>query len=101
PLGAQARRVCPQHRAHERAGVMAGFDVRLQRVIDAAPDVAFRHWVDADGRREWYAPDEGSRVVESETDPRVGGSYRTAVVGSTGDPDRKSTRLNSSHQIIS
>ena len=65
---------------------MAGFDIRLQRVIDAVPDAAFRHWVDADGRREWYAPDEGSRVVESETDLRVGGSYRTSVVSSSGDP---------------
>jgi uncharacterized protein YndB with AHSA1/START domain len=62
------------------------FDVRLQRVIDATPDVAFRHWVDADARRRWYAPDEGSSVIESETDLRVGGSYTVAVVGPTGDP---------------
>jgi uncharacterized protein YndB with AHSA1/START domain len=62
------------------------FDVRLQRVIDATPDMAFRHWVDADARRRWYAPDEGSSVIESETDLRVGGSYAVAVAGPAGDP---------------
>jgi uncharacterized protein YndB with AHSA1/START domain len=65
---------------------MTGFDIRIQRLIDAPPDAAFRHWVDADSRRRWYAPDEGTRVVESETDLRVGGSYRTSVVGPAGDP---------------
>lgn len=64
---------------------MSTFDIRLQRVIDATPDVAFRHWVDADARRRWYAPDEGSSVIESETDLGVGGSYTVAVVGPTGD----------------
>jgi uncharacterized protein YndB with AHSA1/START domain len=65
---------------------MTGFDIRLQRLVDAPPDVAFRHWVDPDARRRWYAPDEGTSVTESETDLRVGGSYRTSVVGPTGDP---------------
>jgi uncharacterized protein YndB with AHSA1/START domain len=65
---------------------MTGFDIRIQRLVDAPPDVAFRHWVDPDARRHWYAPDEGSEVVESELDLRVGGAYRTSVVGPAGDP---------------
>jgi uncharacterized protein YndB with AHSA1/START domain len=64
---------------------MTDFDIRLQRLIDVAPRVAFDQWVDAHARRSWYAPDEGSRVVDSETDLRVGGSYRVSVVGLTGD----------------
>lgn len=62
---------------------MTDLDIRLQRVIDATPDEAFRHWVDADARREWYAPDEGDAVTESEADVRVGGTYRTTVAGPT------------------
>jgi uncharacterized protein YndB with AHSA1/START domain len=62
------------------------FDIRLQRLVDVAPDEAFRHWVDADSRRGWYAPDEGSTVSESRTDLRVGGSYAVSVVGSAGEP---------------
>jgi uncharacterized protein YndB with AHSA1/START domain len=65
---------------------MSTFDIRLQRVIDATPDMAFRHWVDADARRGWYAPDEGSTVAESRTDLRVGGSYSVSVVGPAGEP---------------
>lgn len=65
---------------------MSGFDVRLQRVVDAAPAAAFQHWVDAGARRGWYAPDEGTRVIASESDVRVGGSYRVSVVGPGGEP---------------
>jgi uncharacterized protein YndB with AHSA1/START domain len=65
---------------------MSSFDIRVERVVEASPDVAFHHWVDAEARRSWYAPDEGSTVVESETDLRVGGSYTVAVVGPMGDP---------------
>jgi uncharacterized protein YndB with AHSA1/START domain len=65
---------------------MTSFDIRLQRLIDVPPDVAFAQWVDAGARRSWYAPDEGSVVVESETDLRIGGSYRVSVVGPKGDP---------------
>jgi uncharacterized protein YndB with AHSA1/START domain len=65
---------------------MSTFDIRLQRVVRASPEQAFQHWVDADARRSWYAPDEGSSVVESQVDLRVGGSYTVAVVGATGEP---------------
>ena len=65
---------------------MRGFDIRLERVVEATPEEAFRHWVDAAARRGWYAPDEGSKVVASEADVRVGGSYRVSVVGPRDEP---------------
>jgi uncharacterized protein YndB with AHSA1/START domain len=65
---------------------MSTFDIRIQRVVKGTPEVAFQHWVDADARRSWYAPDEGSSVVDSQIDLRVGGSYVVAVVGPMGDP---------------
>jgi uncharacterized protein YndB with AHSA1/START domain len=64
---------------------MSTFDIRIQRVVDSPPEIAFHDWVDADARRSWYAPDEGSRVAESNTDLRVGGSYSVSVVGPTGE----------------
>jgi uncharacterized protein YndB with AHSA1/START domain len=63
---------------------LSGFDIRLQRLVDTTPEVAFHHWVDAAARRRWYAPDEGSQVVDSAADLRVGGSYHVSVVGPTG-----------------
>jgi uncharacterized protein YndB with AHSA1/START domain len=64
---------------------MSTFDIRIQRVVDIPPEVAFRHWVDADARRSWYAPDEDSTVSESYTDLRVSGSYSVSVVGQSGE----------------
>lgn len=53
---------------------MNGFDIRLQRVIDATPAATFHHWVDPRARRGWYAPEDGW-IVEAETDLRVGGAW--------------------------
>jgi uncharacterized protein YndB with AHSA1/START domain len=54
---------------------MAGYDIRLERVLNTTPDAAFKHWVDAGARRRWYAPEDGW-IVEAETDLRVGGTWR-------------------------
>jgi uncharacterized protein YndB with AHSA1/START domain len=56
---------------------MSSLDVRLERMIDATPEVAFHHWVDADERRRWCAPEE-NWLIDAETDLRVGGSWRVA-----------------------
>lgn len=53
---------------------MSGFDIRLQRVVDAAPQAVFHHWVDPVARRGWYAPEDGW-IVEAETDLRIGGAW--------------------------
>ena len=54
---------------------MSDLDIRLERVVKATPEMAFNHWVDAEGRRQWYAPEDGW-IVEAETDLRVGGKWR-------------------------
>ena len=51
------------------------FDIRLDRLLDTTPDVAFHHWVDADARRRWYRGDAHDWVVEAHTDLRVGGRF--------------------------
>jgi uncharacterized protein YndB with AHSA1/START domain len=61
----------------------SGFDIRIERIVDAPPDEAFKHWVDAEARRGWYAPEEGW-IVEAETDLRVGGAWRV-LFGPTRD----------------
>ena len=58
-------------------------DVRIERLIDTTPELAFHHWVDAEARRRWYAPEEGF-IVEASTDLRVGGAWRVAF-GKTAD----------------
>jgi uncharacterized protein YndB with AHSA1/START domain len=62
---------------------VTGFDIRLERVIDALPEAAFHHWVDPVARRGWYAPEEGW-IVEAETDLRVGGAWNVSF-GPTQD----------------
>lgn len=54
---------------------MTGFDIRLERIVNATPHAAFKHWVEAEARRRWYAPDDGW-IVEADTDLRVGGPWR-------------------------
>lgn len=54
----------------------SGFDIRLERIVNARPDAAFDHWADAEARRQWYAPDDGWVVEAAETDLRVGGAWR-------------------------
>ncbi len=51
-----------------------GFDIRLERVVDATPEEAFDAWTDPSGRVSWYAPQDGW-VIEAETDLRVGGKW--------------------------
>jgi uncharacterized protein YndB with AHSA1/START domain len=51
-----------------------GLDIRLERVVDATPEQAFHAWVDAESRRQWYAPQDGW-IVEAETDLRVDGKW--------------------------
>jgi uncharacterized protein YndB with AHSA1/START domain len=55
--------------------VTGGHDIRLQRIVAAAPDEAFTHWVNAEARRGWYAPEDGW-IVEAQTDLRIGGPWR-------------------------
>ena len=49
--------------------------VRLQRTIEAPPDVVYRTWLDPDLIRRWMAPGT-MEVTGVEVDERVGGAYR-------------------------
>lgn len=82
-LGTTDGPVCTAHGDHTGVEPVTSFDIRLQRVIDATPDAAFHHWVDADARRNWYAPEEGW-IVEAQTDLRVGGAWSVSF-GPTPD----------------
>lgn len=55
---------------------MSGFDIRFERVVNATPEGAFRHWVDPEALRRWYAPDDSWIVETAEADLRVGGAWR-------------------------
>lgn len=63
---------------------MSGFDIRLQRLIDAAPDAVFHHWVDPVARTGWYAPEEGW-IVEADSDLRVGGAWSVSFGPTPGE----------------
>ena len=54
---------------------MTAFQIRFERLVDAAPGVAFDLWNDAEARVRWHKPDSGW-IVEASTDLRVGGTWR-------------------------
>lgn len=56
---------------------MTGHRVRLERLVDATPDVAFDAWNDADTRVQWHKAQD-HWVVEASTELRVGGRWRVA-----------------------
>lgn len=62
-------------------------DLRLDRVLDAPPEVVFDAFVDPAAQHDLYA-DAPDWVVESECDLRVGGSWTIAF----GPPGREPAR---------
>jgi uncharacterized protein YndB with AHSA1/START domain len=50
-------------------------ELRLERVIDAPPDVVFEAFTSDDGREAFYGQDDPGWVLESECDLRVGGVW--------------------------
>jgi hypothetical protein len=50
-------------------------ELRIDRVIDAPPDVVFDTFIADDGRLAFYGQDDPSWVVESDCDLRVGGVW--------------------------
>ena len=65
------------------------YDLRLERVYDAAPEVVFDAFTDPDAQKELYA-DAPDWVVESEIDLRVGGRW-TIVFGPPDGPAARET----------
>ena len=51
-------------------------ELRVERLIDAAPGEVFDVFVDADAQKEWYLdPEHPDGIVETECDARVGGLW--------------------------
>jgi len=50
-------------------------DLRLERVIDAPPDVVFDSFLSDDGQAAFYGGDDPGWVLESDWDVRVGGVW--------------------------
>src|SRR5262245_26281415 len=66
-------------------------DLRLERVIDAAPDVVFDAFTDSSAQKELYA-DAPDWIVRSECDLRVGGRW-TIEFGPPAGPSSRETCL--------
>jgi uncharacterized protein YndB with AHSA1/START domain len=67
------------------------YELRIERLIDARPEVVFDAFVDPDAQKELYDDEtEPSWTVESDLDLRVGGTW-TIVFGKEGEePYRES-----------
>jgi uncharacterized protein YndB with AHSA1/START domain len=63
------------------------YELRLERLLDAPPDVVFDTFVDPDATEELFTPPgrPGLRVVESSIDLRVGGTWTIVQEGPDGD----------------
>ena len=56
----------------------------LTRRFDAAPARVFSAWTDPEKITRWFGP-EKVKVVNAESDPRVGGRYRIVARGPDGE----------------
>ncbi|HJV05081.1 MAG TPA: SRPBCC domain-containing protein [Actinomycetota bacterium] len=63
------------------------YELRLQRVLDAPPEIVFDTFVDPDVTEELLTPPElpGFRVLESDIDLRVGGTWTIVQEGPDGE----------------
>jgi uncharacterized protein YndB with AHSA1/START domain len=70
------------------------YELRIERSIDASPEVVFDAFVDPDAQKELYASDDGDPtwVVESELDLRVGGTW-VIEFGKAGDEPYRETNV--------
>jgi uncharacterized protein YndB with AHSA1/START domain len=65
------------------------YELRIQRLFDAPPELVFDTFVDPNAQADIYADaPEGYRLLESEIDLRVGGTWTTTVGPEEGEPDR-------------
>lgn len=60
------------------------FDVRIERLLDTTPEIAFDRWVDPACMSRWYAPQDGWEA-EAASDVREGGEWRAAFGPAGGE----------------
>lgn len=68
------------------------FDLRLDRTLDAKPDVVFDLWTDIDADKVLFAGDPES-AVDVECDLRVGGRWNLTIMPPDGPPILESNRF--------
>jgi uncharacterized protein YndB with AHSA1/START domain len=59
-------------------------DVVIERVVAAAPELAFRAWTEPEHVRRWWRP-HGMGPTSVEIDLRPGGRYRIGMAGGDGE----------------
>jgi uncharacterized protein YndB with AHSA1/START domain len=77
--------------------------LRIERLVDAAPEAVFRAWTSRDAMELWYRdrPDDVVRVVE--LDVRVGGPYRVEFGPAGQEPYRESgvyREIDPPHRLV-
>jgi uncharacterized protein YndB with AHSA1/START domain len=67
------------------------YELRLERLLDAPPEVVFDTFVDPEAQEELFTgpPEQGWSLLESEIDLRVGGTWTMLI----GQPDGEHVRL--------
>lgn len=69
------------------------YDLRIERMIDAPPDVVFDAFVEPEAQKFLYGnPEEPAWTVESELDLRVGGTW-TIAFGKSGEEPYRETNV--------
>jgi uncharacterized protein YndB with AHSA1/START domain len=69
------------------------YELKIERLIDAPPEVVFDAFVDPDAQKELYDDEtEPSWTVESELDLRVGGTW-TIAFGKAGEEPYRETNV--------
>ena len=56
----------------------------ITRRLPASPERCFRAWTDPQALKQWFGPGD-IKVLQAETDPRVGGRYRILARSPSGE----------------
>jgi uncharacterized protein YndB with AHSA1/START domain len=73
------------------------YDLRVERLIDARPEDVFDAFTSTDAQKVWMRhPDDPDGILETESDPRVGGKW-VAVWGPTRDELYRETNV---YQVV-
>jgi uncharacterized protein YndB with AHSA1/START domain len=79
------------------------YELRLERLFDAPPELVFDTLVDPDAQDELFGSQvEGWSLLESEIDLRVGGTWTTVIGPADGEPDRLTqvfTEIDRPHRL--
>jgi uncharacterized protein YndB with AHSA1/START domain len=79
------------------------YELKIERVFDAPPEVVFDTLVDPDAQQEIFSGGPpGYRLLESSIDLRVGGTWSVVAGPADGEPDRLTyvfTEIDRPHRL--